>query len=57
MQRYAEGARPTLIALTANATSQDKGRSLEVGMDVHLSKPILPDALADILSSVKQKRM
>ena len=44
------------MALTANATSSDKERSLEAGMDGHISKPILPDLLASVLASVKPKR-
>jgi CheY-like chemotaxis protein len=44
-----------LVALTANATSSDKERSMMAGMNEHLSKPILPDSLAEVLSSVRQK--
>jgi len=55
-QRYEDGVRPTLVALTANATSSDKERSLEAGLDGHISKPILPDLLAGVLASVKPKR-
>ena len=45
------------MALTANATSSDKERALEAGMDAHIAKPILPDLLAEVLGSVKPKRM
>jgi len=56
-QRYGDDIRPTLVALTANATSSDKERSLGAGMDAHLSKPILPDSLADVLGSVTPKTL
>lgn len=48
--------RPMLVALTANATSSDKERALEGGMDAHIAKPILPDLLAEVLASVRPKR-
>jgi osomolarity two-component system, sensor histidine kinase CHK1 len=55
-ERYDGSIRPTLVALTANATDADKARSLEVGLDTHLSKPILPEPLAEVLEAVQPKR-
>ena len=40
-----------IIALTANAFDEDVQRSLQAGMDAHLSKPIKPDALYETLES------
>jgi CheY-like chemotaxis protein len=34
-----------IIALTANAFDEDVQRSLQAGMNAHLSKPIEPDVL------------
>ena len=34
-----------IIALTANAFDEDVQRSLQVGMNAHLSKPVEPDRL------------
>ena len=34
-----------IIAMTANAFDEDVQRSLQVGMDAHLSKPVEPDIL------------
>ena len=38
-----------IIALTANAFDEDVQRSLQAGMNAHLSKPIQPDALYETL--------
>jgi CheY-like chemotaxis protein len=55
-EKYPDNIRPTIIALTANATQADKERSLEAGMDGHISKPILPNILAEVMGSIKPKR-
>lgn len=38
-----------IIAMTANAMSEDRQRCLDAGMDEHISKPIDPDLLRSIL--------
>ncbi len=47
-----------IIAMTANAFEEDEKKSLEAGMDAHLSKPIEPTVLyrtiAELLSRAKQ---
>lgn len=48
-------ARPIIIALTANATSTDKEKCLEAGMNGHCSKPMLPDQLLQTLSSISPR--
>ena len=41
-----------IIALTANAFDEDVQRSMQAGLNAHLSKPISPDALFDTLESL-----
>ena len=41
-----------IVALTANALSEDIHNSFEAGMNAHLSKPIEPDELFSVLKSL-----
>ena len=41
-----------IIALTANAFDEDVQRSLQAGLNAHLSKPVEPEALFDTLSEL-----
>ena len=41
-----------IIALTANAFDEDVQRSLQAGLNAHLSKPVEPDALFDTLETL-----
>ena len=41
-----------IIALTANAFDEDVQRSLQAGLNAHLSKPVEPDLLFDTLESL-----
>jgi len=50
-RRYVDGERPTIIALTANATANDREKCLQAGMFSHIAKPILPNDLATALMS------
>jgi len=45
---YSDYARPTTIALTAN----NRAKCHDVGMQMHIAKPILPNDLATALMSV-----
>ena len=49
--------RPTIIALTANATAGDKEKCMDAGMTSHIPKPILPEELARALKSVVPLKM
>ena len=44
-----------IIALTANAFDEDVQRSMQAGLNVHLSKPVEPEALFSALENLIQK--
>ncbi|MBN4005061.1 ATP-binding protein [Nostoc sp. LPT] len=46
---FANGRRPVVIAMTANAMKQDKQMCLDAGMDDYLSKPVMKENLAATL--------
>ncbi|MBQ2334701.1 MAG: response regulator, partial [Victivallales bacterium] len=41
-----------IIALTANAFDEDVQRSMQAGLNAHLSKPVEPEALYETLESL-----
>ena len=41
-----------IIALTANAFDEDVQRSMQAGLNAHLSKPVQPDLLFETLESL-----
>jgi CheY-like chemotaxis protein len=45
-------SQPMLVALTGYGQEEDRRRSLEIGFDVHLTKPVNPDQLQRLLAGV-----
>ncbi len=45
-----------IIALTANAFDEDVQRSMQAGLDAHLSKPVEPDNLINTMTKLISKR-
>ena len=41
-----------IIALTANAFDEDVQRSMQAGLNAHLSKPVEPDSLFETLEGL-----
>ena len=50
--RYAAARSIPIIALTANAFDEDVQRSLQAGLNAHLSKPVEPEALFNTLEDL-----
>jgi PAS domain S-box-containing protein len=52
-----DGARTPIIALTADALSEDRDACLKAGMDGFLTKPLDRDRLADVLAALGRTRL
>jgi CheY-like chemotaxis protein len=50
--RREDAARIPIIALTANAFDEDVQRSLQAGMNAHLTKPVEPNILYQVLGEL-----
>jgi PAS domain S-box-containing protein len=48
------GGRLKIVAMTANALSEDRQRCLEAGMDEHVAKPLRPEHLRAVLRALPE---
>jgi CheY-like chemotaxis protein len=51
LEAIPERRRPRIVAMTANATAEDRSRCLEVGMDDYIPKPLRLERLHEVLES------
>ena len=56
IRKLPQGAALPIIAMTANAFSEDRQRCLEAGMDDFISKPVIPEALYERLLKWLEQR-
>ena len=54
IKRQANGKRPVLIALTGHGTPEDRHKSAEAGIAMHLLKPIAPIELEAVFKGLKE---
>jgi CheY-like chemotaxis protein len=54
--RWKPGARPRIVAMTANAMQGDREMCIEAGMDDYLTKPIRVDRLVEALHDVPARK-
>jgi CheY-like chemotaxis protein len=54
IRRLPQGQSLVLVALTGYGQSDDRRRSHEAGFDFHLVKPVDPDVLVALLSTVRK---
>ena len=52
LRKYPEGERPQIVALTANATPEDRATCMAAGMIDYLTKPLRREHLARVLQEV-----
>jgi signal transduction histidine kinase/ActR/RegA family two-component response regulator len=53
LSRLALVPRPLLVAITGFGQHEDKERSRQAGFDLHLTKPVDPDALSEVLHAAQ----
>jgi signal transduction histidine kinase/DNA-binding response OmpR family regulator len=54
--KWAQDARPRIVAMTANAMAGDREMCLAAGMDDYITKPIRVEQLVDALSRVQARK-
>jgi hypothetical protein len=56
IRKLPQGAALPIIAMTANAFSEDRQRCLDAGMNDFISKPVIPEALYERLLKWLERR-
>ena len=56
VQRWPDGTRPRIVAMTANAMQGDREECLAAGMDDYVTKPIRVDQLVDALNNATARK-
>jgi two-component system CheB/CheR fusion protein len=51
-----DGKRMLLVALTGYGQPEDRRRARAAGFDAHLTKPVLPEQLAEVLTGAYEKQ-
>jgi PAS domain S-box-containing protein len=54
--RSRRGPAPIIVAITGYGQADDRRRSLEAGFDAHLTKPVAPDHLVTVLTTLSRNR-
>jgi CheY-like chemotaxis protein/nitrogen-specific signal transduction histidine kinase len=54
--RSRRGPVPIIVAITGYGQADDRRRSLEAGFDAHLTKPVAPDHLVTVLTTLSRGR-
>jgi PAS domain S-box-containing protein len=54
--RARRGTAPILVAITGYGRADDRRLSLEAGFDAHLTKPVTPEQLAQVLAAEARRR-
>jgi CheY-like chemotaxis protein/anti-sigma regulatory factor (Ser/Thr protein kinase) len=54
--RSRRGPVPIIVAITGYGQADDRRRSLEAGFDAHLTKPVAPDHLVTVLTTLARNR-
>jgi CheY-like chemotaxis protein len=56
LRKTPEGDAALLVAVTGWGLERDREKSREAGIDIHLTKPVEPDTLQEILGRVASRR-
>ena len=57
IKEQAGATRPLLVAITGYGRPEDHRRSAEAGIDLHLTKPVDPEALRSLLNAINDRDM